>query len=97
MRRAGAGARASQDCVDTCQNCEGCVSTVASGFVQPIFNQWNGTSLAPLIPEASPLNLHRNPSLCQARTRARLRLHTGPFTQALTKRTAVPGAQALCM
>lgn len=41
-----------QACIDTCGSCNDCISTVASGFVTPIFNAWTNTSLAPLIPQA---------------------------------------------
>ena len=46
-----------QDCVDTCGGCNDCINTVTSGFVNPIYAQWTGTSLAPLIPAARPANL----------------------------------------
>jgi hypothetical protein len=42
-----------QSCIDTCGNCNDCISTVSSGFVTPIFNAWTNTSLASLIPQAS--------------------------------------------
>ena len=45
---------AAQDCVDTCGSCNDCINTVTSGFVNPIYSQWTGTSLAPLIPQADP-------------------------------------------
>ena len=45
-----------QDCIDTCGSCSDCINTVTSGFVNPIYAQWTGTSLAPLIPAARLAN-----------------------------------------